>query len=70
MTKLIPQPQRFMENPYIGRDGRDYDSVEALFEADNLWIQSRRVKKEGNNDLTPRFNSNQTHEYNEVSAKK
>jgi hypothetical protein len=30
MKKGIPRPKDWMENPYIGKDGRDYHTYEAL----------------------------------------
>lgn len=30
MIKDIPRPKDWMENPYIGKDGRDYHTLEAL----------------------------------------
>jgi len=32
-SRRVPRPDRWMENPYIGKDGRDYHSFEALQQA-------------------------------------
>ena len=43
--EYIPNSSRikrsgFMENPYIGKDGRDYHSIEALREANKMYNNS------------------------------
>lgn len=42
--KKIPRPSGFMENPYIGRDGRDYHSVKALGVANADYVRRTYVK--------------------------
>ena len=36
----------FMENPYIGRDGRDYNSLKALDRANIEWKRTMYPKRE------------------------
>jgi hypothetical protein len=38
-NKGIPRPTGFMENPFIGKDGRDYHSYEALKEANEAYFE-------------------------------
>ena len=38
-SKEIPRPEGWMENPFIGKDGRDYHSVEALETANREYAE-------------------------------
>jgi hypothetical protein len=52
-TGRIPRPEGWMENPYIGKDGQDYHSVEALIQANADYNDRMFQKKPVKVDLTP-----------------
>ena len=35
----VPRPLGYMENPYIGKDGRDYPTIDSFREANKRYIQ-------------------------------
>jgi len=47
--KKIGRPEDYMENPYIGKDGRDYHTLEALMEANRE--QKRQLFPKNINNL-------------------
>ena len=49
MESKIPRPEGFVENPYIGKDGKDYHSIAALSQADTEYY--RQMFKQTKLDL-------------------
>ena len=45
IARGIPRPEGYMENPFIGKDGRDYHSAEALFQANKNWFERNNPKR-------------------------
>ena len=52
-TPSIPRPEVFMVNPYIGKDGKDYHSFEALKQANAEYNAQMFQRKPVELDLTP-----------------